>query len=510
MPQLVVHLSDRKTIIALDAGPIGIGRGESNAITAVDTDLSRNHCVIEQINGRWRIRDLSSRNGTRLNQSSVSEAELKPGDIIECGRQRIEYQLAPNDDLLPMPASGNHGGFQADELLLEDEDARSTPVARAAAAPPAVKSYFGPKPDDDDQSFRAQLHRKGVIGVFGWTAFLLWPVFSLILIVTALFYVLAGELPWYHALWTVPFGVVVFLPLAAMGWKLGDLFRVYTAPDVIFAAGTQDLFWKKVQLRWGPQWLGIAIATGISVAPFGWRMNAAKWTATAAIELAQENADAARAERIRVQKAEAAAPSDKSQWYVQGAAGATRGPIGGVELKADLSSGAVEPSALVSEVGSAKWVRLSETQWFQSAQSTETGTPATNASRIDGSSSLEDVLSQPGESAEFAEIRIAQAAYRSHLRAGECDAACDALERLTNGLIQMAKKAQKLSPSDVPEFFRGWDRLMEDEVRYKIPKEELQQLPCHKDKESRFRLERIAARQGFALSVEIEKIPKPK
>lgn len=44
------------------------------------------HCVIEPDgHSGWRVRDLGSRNGTKLNDRRVSESPLKPGDVVKVG-----------------------------------------------------------------------------------------------------------------------------------------------------------------------------------------------------------------------------------------------------------------------------------------------------------------------------------------------------------------------------------------------------------------------------------------
>lgn len=76
--------------IALADRPIGIGRHPDNDIAINDDLASRFHCVIEpvQANGggqTWKVRDLGSRNGTRVNNEKIADAALMPGDQIRVG-----------------------------------------------------------------------------------------------------------------------------------------------------------------------------------------------------------------------------------------------------------------------------------------------------------------------------------------------------------------------------------------------------------------------------------------
>ena len=72
--------------IKVDGEPITIGRHPDNAICLHDEKLSRFHCVVEpDDDGGYRIRDLGSRNGTRLNEAKVERARIANGDMIRFG-----------------------------------------------------------------------------------------------------------------------------------------------------------------------------------------------------------------------------------------------------------------------------------------------------------------------------------------------------------------------------------------------------------------------------------------
>ncbi len=69
-------------------GSFGIGRHAENDICLKDDDVaSRFHCVIERnAEGHYVVKDLGSRNGTRLNGERISESLLSAGDIISVGQ----------------------------------------------------------------------------------------------------------------------------------------------------------------------------------------------------------------------------------------------------------------------------------------------------------------------------------------------------------------------------------------------------------------------------------------
>jgi FhaA, N-terminal domain/FHA domain len=71
--------------LPVDHFPFAIGRMEGNDLVLPDPHVSRNHAQIEQHNGHYRLRDLSSRNGTHLNGQPIAEAELNDGDQLAIG-----------------------------------------------------------------------------------------------------------------------------------------------------------------------------------------------------------------------------------------------------------------------------------------------------------------------------------------------------------------------------------------------------------------------------------------
>jgi len=63
-----------------------LGRAASNRIVLKDDLCSREHAEVSAADGRWRVRDLDSLNGTRLNGAAVEgERELAPNDEVQLG-----------------------------------------------------------------------------------------------------------------------------------------------------------------------------------------------------------------------------------------------------------------------------------------------------------------------------------------------------------------------------------------------------------------------------------------
>jgi len=76
---------------SLDESRVTIGRGPGVDLAFDDEGMSREHVAIEFFEAGYRLRDLGSTNGVRVNGSSVSACELKHGDRFDLGGHRFQY-----------------------------------------------------------------------------------------------------------------------------------------------------------------------------------------------------------------------------------------------------------------------------------------------------------------------------------------------------------------------------------------------------------------------------------
>lgn len=67
------------------------GRLATNPIAIDDINVSRTHCVFEKVDGRWRVRDLASTNGVRVNGHKVTEQVLEDGDLVSLGTTVLTF-----------------------------------------------------------------------------------------------------------------------------------------------------------------------------------------------------------------------------------------------------------------------------------------------------------------------------------------------------------------------------------------------------------------------------------
>jgi hypothetical protein len=85
-------------VLALPAGDRSVTFGRSRDCDCVlaEPSVSRRHAELRRDGARWLLRDLGSRNGTRLNGVRLlDEAEVGPGDRVSFGDARFRLGEAP-------------------------------------------------------------------------------------------------------------------------------------------------------------------------------------------------------------------------------------------------------------------------------------------------------------------------------------------------------------------------------------------------------------------------------
>ncbi len=71
---------------------VTLGRAPTNTIVVKDERCSRYHAEVFQAQGKWKLRDLESRNGTMVSGEQLSrDHQLEPGDIIQIGNSHLAF-----------------------------------------------------------------------------------------------------------------------------------------------------------------------------------------------------------------------------------------------------------------------------------------------------------------------------------------------------------------------------------------------------------------------------------
>lgn len=96
---LEVWRAEGPQLLPLEGDKIVIGRDPEADVTLDDQEVSRLHAVVEHLASGWILRDLGSRNGTRLNSEPLlAEHALKPNDEVFIGASRLVYRVKERPD----------------------------------------------------------------------------------------------------------------------------------------------------------------------------------------------------------------------------------------------------------------------------------------------------------------------------------------------------------------------------------------------------------------------------
>lgn len=81
--------------IPLKKDRILIGRRENCDIVLRFSNISGQHCRLTLEQGYWFVKDLESRNGTKVNGYRVTRKRLDPGVIISIAKHQYEIRYSP-------------------------------------------------------------------------------------------------------------------------------------------------------------------------------------------------------------------------------------------------------------------------------------------------------------------------------------------------------------------------------------------------------------------------------
>ncbi|MEE9392930.1 MAG: sigma 54-interacting transcriptional regulator [Planctomycetota bacterium] len=97
MLHLVVEVSGIRQQFSFAGDAVTMGRNEDNDLRIGSRFVSQHHCRLEKLDKGWKLIDLSSQNGTRVNGEEVSQKILKSGDCVEIGHVPIWVGEAPDE-----------------------------------------------------------------------------------------------------------------------------------------------------------------------------------------------------------------------------------------------------------------------------------------------------------------------------------------------------------------------------------------------------------------------------
>jgi predicted component of type VI protein secretion system len=128
--------------------PATFGRLGRSTVKIEDSSVSREHARLFASEGKLFIADLNSSNGTFVNGTRVSRAEVKPGDTIRIGRVEMTLSETAEPTSTGATAIPEPEEFTLDEPPAPERRVSSAPAAPApaASAAPAPAAPAAPAP----------------------------------------------------------------------------------------------------------------------------------------------------------------------------------------------------------------------------------------------------------------------------------------------------------------------------------------------------------------------------
>lgn len=88
---------DGRDTIQLTRRRVNIGRDRSCDVVLAHSDVSGHHCQLFLHQGWWYIKDLHTKNGTRINGAKVSRKRVNPGDEISIAKHTFVLEYDPGE-----------------------------------------------------------------------------------------------------------------------------------------------------------------------------------------------------------------------------------------------------------------------------------------------------------------------------------------------------------------------------------------------------------------------------
>jgi adenylate cyclase len=152
-----------------------IGRRESCDVVLRFGNVSAHHCEMTLESGYWFVKDLNSRNGTRVNGYRITKRRIDPGDTLHVGKYQYEMSYSPADlgavgpppdggeleDILSQSLMDSAGLNRKQRQTLDGRIGRNRPAAAQpdeaaddndAETPSATETAEGSEEDAGDSS----------------------------------------------------------------------------------------------------------------------------------------------------------------------------------------------------------------------------------------------------------------------------------------------------------------------------------------------------------------------
>ncbi|MEE8106237.1 MAG: FHA domain-containing protein [Planctomycetota bacterium] len=156
MAKLTIRDDQGEREFRLTGDPVTIGRADSNTVVISDPKSSKEHCRFEFDGSRWKVTDLESKNGTRVNADYKNHATLRHGDTVRIGKTEILLELASHEQL---DAPATTGGATRSA---RSGGTAAAPAERTAGGAPRTRA--GREQDEYEDEPRAPRRARGSDG----------------------------------------------------------------------------------------------------------------------------------------------------------------------------------------------------------------------------------------------------------------------------------------------------------------------------------------------------------
>jgi hypothetical protein len=114
MPRLIVQSEEQAgQIFDLTGETYRVGRIANNEIVIQHKSISSHHAELTLNGHDYRLKDLDSTNGTRVNAERIKEVKLRRNDAVRLGNIELLYESEYEPDVQPMPEA--HKGINLGE-----------------------------------------------------------------------------------------------------------------------------------------------------------------------------------------------------------------------------------------------------------------------------------------------------------------------------------------------------------------------------------------------------------
>jgi pSer/pThr/pTyr-binding forkhead associated (FHA) protein len=93
----IIQPGEDERVLPLGDEPITVGRAGDSTVQVSDVKLSRKHCMFSLSPRGFCVEDLNSRNGTKVNDRTVSRHLLRHGDTVQIGSTSIVFHNPPKE-----------------------------------------------------------------------------------------------------------------------------------------------------------------------------------------------------------------------------------------------------------------------------------------------------------------------------------------------------------------------------------------------------------------------------